>query len=115
MNPLSDDELNSLLEQAKHHGPAPGPGLTVRALHAFEATKVRRTRWRWLAAPVRIPWPVAILAATLLVCIGVMAGHGLRQTAGADQRIAYHRLTFKEFQPVREIRPRVWRSVRSDQ
>ncbi len=35
MSPLNDDELNSLLEQAKGNEPKPRPELAVSALRAY--------------------------------------------------------------------------------
>ncbi len=140
MSPLNDDELNSLLEQAKSDAPEPRPDLAARALRAYQANMVKPRNWRrLLLRPVAIPWPLGIFAAVLLVLIGAVAGRNFRRPSVivqshrvevpvAREHIVYRdcpagqepspriaTLTFKEFQPVRQIRPRVVRSIRDDQ
>jgi hypothetical protein len=140
MSPLNDDELNSLLEQAKSRPPEPRPDLTLRALRAYRENVARPSRWRRLFLwPVPIPLPVGILAAVLLILIGAAGDRAFRRPSVVGQtrpvelpvtreHVVYRNcpagqqesnpsiasLTFKEFQPVREIKPRIVRSIRDD-
>ena len=141
MSPLNDDELNSLLEQAKNKPPEPRPELTLRALRAYQENVARPPHWRRLLLwPVPIPLPVGILAAVLLILIGAAGDRAFKRPSVVGQtrlvevpvtreHVVYRNcpagqqesnpsiaaLTFKEFQPVREIKPRVVRSIRDDQ
>jgi len=140
MSPLNDDELNSLLEQAKSKPPEPRPEMTLRALRAYQENVVRPPLWRrFLLRPVPIPLPVGILAVVLLILIGAAGDRAFRPSVVGQTRlvevpvtrehVVYRNcpagqpesgpsiagLTFKEFQPVREIKPRVVRSIRDDQ
>jgi hypothetical protein len=141
MSPLNDDELRSLLEQAKNKPVEPRPELGIRALRAYQANVVRPPNWRGLLLrPISIPLPLGMLAAVLLVLLGAVGGRSFRRTAIVVQtrsvegpvtreHIVYRdcsagpqesspriaNVTFKEFQPVRQIRPRVVRSIRDAQ
>ena len=141
MSPLNDDELNSLLEQAKKKQVEPRPAAGIRALRAYQANVLRPPKGRGLLLhPVSIPLPLGVLAAILLVLIGAVGGSTFRrpsvvvQTRSVEvpvtrEHIVYRDcsaapqesspriaiLTFKEFQPVRQIRPRVVRSIRDDE
>jgi hypothetical protein len=141
MSPLNDDELNSLLEQAKTKPPEPRPELTLRALRAYRENVARPPHlYRLLLRPVPIPLPVGILAVVLLILIGAAGDRVFRRPSVVGQtrlvevpvvreHVVYRNclasqqeskpsiasLTFKEFQPVREIKPRVVRSIRDDQ
>ena len=141
MSPLNDDELNSLLEQAKSKPQEPRPELMLRALRVYQENVARPRHWRRLLLwPVPIPLPVGILAAVLLILIGAAGGRAFRRPSVVGQtrlvevpvtreHVVYRNcpagqqesnpsiasLTFKEFQPVREIKPRVVRSIRNDQ
>ena len=127
MTPLNDDELSALLEQAKSKLLEPRPGLTARALRNYQSNVARRQNWRWLRArPVTIPLPLGILAAGFLMFIGAAVGYSFRraptvaQTHSVKATVEQERnpqaagLTFMEFQPVSEIRPRTVRSFRND-
>jgi hypothetical protein len=117
MTPLNDDELNALLAQAKRNQPEPREELALRALRTYRANVVRR--------PVSVPWPLGIAAAVFLVFMGALAGYSLRRpSVPVDQSCAagvqlssppVASLSFKEFQPVSQIRPRTVRSIRDDQ
>lgn len=123
MSPLNDDELSSLLEQAKSTSPEPSPELAERTLRAYQANFVRPKSWRgYFLRPLSIPWPLGVLAAVFLVLFGALADHSFRRPStiieshtpeATSQSAAI--LTFKEFQPVSEIRPRVIRGPRDDQ
>jgi len=124
MSPLNDNELNSLLEQAKRKSPEPPPQLAARTLRAYEAKVARSISWRrYFLRRVSVPWPIGALAALLFVLIGALTDHSFRQplTVGggraSDAALTHPTavLTFKEFQPVSEIKPRVIRSIRDDQ
>lgn len=134
MNPLNDDELNSLLEQAKNTPPEPPPELAARALRAYRATGAGPTNWRALfLRPVSIPWPLGLSVALFLVLVGAVGSRSFQSHSAAAQVTREHivyrdcsssqqessspvaSLTFKEFQPVRELRPRVIRSMQGDQ
>jgi hypothetical protein len=145
MSPLNDDELSSLLEQAKNKPPEPTPELAACAMRAYQANVARPPKWRrLLLRPVPIPLPLGILAAVFLVVIGGVGGRSFwrpsvlvqarivevpvtrerivyrdvyRECPGGPQESspAVASLTFKEFQPVRQIRPRVIRSIGHDQ
>ena len=139
MSPLNDDELTSLLQHAKNQPPEPTPELAARALRAYQANVVRPRSWRqFLLRPVPIPLPLGLLAAVLLILIGAVGGRMFRRPSVTMQtvevpvmreHIAYRdcpagqqessppiaRLTFKEFQPVSQIKPRVVRSIRNEQ
>jgi len=118
MTPLNDDELNSLLEQTKGQPAQPSRELQARALAAYHTNIVPRQRWMdHLFQPISIPWPAAVVIATLLVVLGALVGRNVHdrfpglqhQSLDAQEKSTKSRvlLTLKEFQPVSEIRPRV--------
>jgi hypothetical protein len=118
MSALNDDELNSLLEQAKGESPEPSRAMGARTLRAYEAAVVGRISWReYFLRRFSIPWPIGVLAAVLFVLIGALADHGLtRLSTPATNRTNEVRssrpttiLSFKEFRPVSELSPRVIR------
>jgi hypothetical protein len=140
MIPLNDDELSALFQQARSKPPEPSADLSVRALRRYEESKGRPQDWRlfWLR-PVSIPLPLATIAAVLLLLAGVAIGFGYRRPIGTianrdknppmtQERVVYRdcssvqpeskapisNLTFKEFRPMRQITPRVVRSIRDD-
>ena len=146
MSPLNDDELSSVLEQFKSKTPQSGPEVAARALRAYETSVTRRGRWRrFFGYSVAVPLPVGVLAATLLILIGVAAGRSLRHHALVvetrivevpviRERLVYGdcstgpreasphapgppivNFTFKEFQPVSHIKPRIVRSIGNEQ
>jgi hypothetical protein len=141
MNPLNDDELNCLLRQAKEKPPKHSPELSGRVLEAYQRSRARPMTWWWLLLrPMSIPLPVGVLAAILLVLAGTVGGRALRPPSAIVQthivevpvtheRVVYRdclseqqessaqiaSLTLRELQPVREIKPRIVRSIRDDQ
>jgi hypothetical protein len=141
MSPLNDDELNSLLEQAKNKPPVPEVELWIRMLRAYQADLARPLNWRYrLLRPISIPLPLGMLAALLLVLVGAVVGRSFLRPSVVVQtrtvevpvtqdRIVYRdcpagsqessprvaNLTFKEFQPVSQLRPRIVRSVGDEQ
>lgn len=122
MNPLNDDELNALLQQAKGTTPQPSQELAARTQQAYR---------RSVARPTSLRLVFGALAAMLLILIGALGDRLLRapvvrtvevpvvyrecpaEPPGSSPQIAT--LTFKEMRPVRQIRPRVVRSIRDDQ
>jgi hypothetical protein len=118
MSPLNDDELNSLLEQAKRESPEPSRAMAARMVRAYETDIVGRMSWQeYFLRRFSIPWPIGVLAAVLCVLIGALADHGLtRRSMPAINRTSEVRssrptaiLSFKEFRPVSELSPRVIR------
>jgi hypothetical protein len=86
MSPLNDDELNSLLKQAKSKPPEPRPELTLRALRAYQQNVARRPHWRrLLLRPVPLPLPVGILAAVLLILTGAAGDRAFRRPSVVGQ------------------------------
>ena len=140
MSPLSDDELSSLLKEAKNAMPQPAREHTLRALRTYQANLSRSSNWRgMLFRPVSLPLPIGVLAALLLVLIGAVCDRSFRRPAVIvethrvevpvpHEAIVYRdcpvppqrssppvvNLTFKEFQPVTQIRPRVIRSAQNE-
>jgi hypothetical protein len=124
MNPLNDDELNALLQQAKAKLPHPSPELAARTMRAYRGSVARPTALRLV---------FGALAAVLLILIGALGDRLLRapvvRTRTVEVPVVYREcpaeppgsspqiatLTFKEMRPVRQIRPRVVRSIRDDQ
>jgi len=141
MNPLNDDELNALLQQAKAKPPQPSRELAARTLQAYHRGVARPgIVRRLLLRPVSLPLAFGAFAAVLLILIGALGNQALRapfvvvRTRTVDvpvlqERIVYREcpaeppssspliatLTFREMRPVRQIRPRVVRSIRDDQ
>lgn len=142
MNPLNDDELDALIRQAKSHLPQASPGFADRVMRGYQEQAKRSPTlspvWGWLWwRPVPIPAGFGILAALVLVALGAVAGRTLLappvnaqtrrvEVPVVEERIVYREcahpaelplggLTFNELEPVREIHPRVVRSIRDDQ
>jgi hypothetical protein len=139
MNPLNDDELNELLRRAKSEPPQVSATFDARVIESFEqqAGRGRSAVWRRLLSPAGLGPRLQLrnaLAALLLILIGavadrtLLAAHAFREPAKADppvveERVVYKDcpvpsqgpgLTFNELQPVREIKPRVVRSMQDD-
>ncbi|MBV9302739.1 MAG: hypothetical protein JOY62_10705 [Acidobacteriaceae bacterium] len=139
MSPLNDDELNSLLQQAKSKPLEPSSDLTRQAVSAYRQSVASRQNWRALLRPVSIPLPVGLLGAVFLVAIGALGDHSLRRLSNTRDNHTLEARTardyvisrdclapgqessppvaslFKEFQPVRQITPRVVGSIRDGQ
>jgi len=138
MNPLNDDELDALIRHAKSNPPRALPGFAERVMRAYREQAKHSPAWNWLWwKPVRIPAGFGILAALVLVAIGAVTGRTLlappviAQTRRVEvpvvqERVVYREcahpteppsggFTFNELQPVREIHPRIVRSIRDDQ
>ncbi|HLK63098.1 MAG TPA: hypothetical protein VKU19_06640 [Bryobacteraceae bacterium] len=139
MNPLNDDQLNELLRQAKAEPPEVSPAFDARVMRAYQQqTGGQSVSWwrRWwgpVAWAGSLRWR-NVLAGIALVLSGALADHTLLASravpaprdSGSEvlERVVYKDcpapsqgpgLTFNELQPVREIRPRVVRSMDDDQ
>lgn len=137
MNPLNDDELNELLRRAKAGAPHSSSRFKRRVMQAYRAETGQASLWQRLtggldaARPFRLP---NLLAAVVLILVGAVADRTLlaaRIAVGTPktpesivERVVYKDcpapsqgpgLTFNELQPVREIKPRVVRSIEDDQ
>jgi hypothetical protein len=138
MNPLNDDELDEMLRRAKADPPKVSAAFEARVMRGYQNLTGRSSGWnRWLGAmDFRQTFQLRnVLAAILLILIGVvadrtlLAAHPVRQSLKeaepvVEERVVYKDcpvpsqgpgLTFNELQPVREIKPRVVRSIRDDQ
>jgi hypothetical protein len=138
MNPLNDDELDALIGHAKSNLPPASPGFAERVMRGYREQAKQSPAWNWLLwRPVPVPAGFGILAALVLVAAGAVAGRTLlappviAQTRRVEvpvvqERVVYREcahatepqsggFTFNELQPVREIHPRVVRSIRDDQ
>jgi hypothetical protein len=94
MEPLNDDELNELLHQWQAP-PAPAR-VDARVL----------SRWRWLlngTIRVRVP---AGLAAVLILVFSIYLAVSARRTVEKPDRT----VTLSDFQPVKQLQPRIIRS-----
>lgn len=139
MNPLNEDELNELLRRAKVEPPKPSAEFDARMMRGYrhQAGASHSSLWRRL-------WSVAdsgyrfrlrnVLAAIVLILVGaladrtLLAAHAFREPRRVDsaavvEHVVYKDcpapmqgpgLTFNELQPVREIKPRVVRSMQDD-
>lgn len=138
MNPLNDDELDALLRQAK--SPQSSPRLAARVMRGYEEQTHNSPAWSWLLfRPLHIPAAFGVLAALLLLAVGAIVGRTLLaptviaktrpvEVPVIQERVVYREcngptrsneppaggFTFNELQPVREIQPRVVRSIGDD-
>ena len=136
MNPLNDDELNQLLRQAKADPPKASARFEKRVMRGYQAETGQTPAWKrlWGLDASRPFRPQNIVAAVILILTGVvadrtlLAAHSLvvppKVEAPVVERVVYkdcpaptqgQGLTFNELQPVREIKPRVVRSMQDDQ
>ena len=100
MEPLNDQELNNLLREWR--APSAPPSLEEK----FFPRGHRGPWWRWLLrGSIRIPVPVAAAAAAILL-LAVFLSVWNRPPAGGpggEVRLA-------DFQPVKQLQPRIIRS-----
>jgi hypothetical protein len=140
MNPLNDDQLNEMLREAKAEPPKVSPTFTARVMRGYEQQvgAGRSSLWRKLWDPAASGYPLLlrnVLAALVLILIGALADRTLLASRAlvaprsieppvVEERVVYKDcpvpsqgpgLTFNELQPVREIKPRVVRSMQDDQ
>lgn len=99
MEPLNDKELSDLLKEWQAP-PAP-PGLEQRV---FPGTR-RLPWWRWLASgSVRVPVPVCIVAVLILLASVFATTRTSRVPAPVIREVM-----FADFQPVKQLQPRIIR------
>src|SRR5947207_2589490 len=94
MQDLNDDELGTLLRQ--WHVPGAPSGLENRLVAAAGLSRLRRCRQWLLTGTIRLPAPVGIGLAIVLLWLVI---HSLRPAP-----------SFDGFQPVQELKPRLIRS-----
>jgi hypothetical protein len=124
---LNDDELNSLLRQAKVSPPKPSPGFAARAKRAYERQSSRSSVWhRLLFGTIRMPIPIGVIASIILILVGAVFGHKLGQTRTVELPTVQKRaatnvvdrdrpvLNLYGLQPVTELHPRIIRRVHED-
>jgi hypothetical protein len=98
MEPLSDDQLNEALRQWQ----APGAPVSL--------VLPRRRWWQWLfTGSIRVPVPVTAAAMAALLLLTLQA---LRKTAVPPPQPPA--VNFRDFQPVKEIKPTIIRSARNE-
>jgi hypothetical protein len=139
MNPLNDDELNELLRRAKAEPPKVSATFDARVMRSYQqqAGMGRSSLWRRMWNPAdNGHWfgLRTVLAALVLILIGaladrtLLAAHVFREPPKTEppvveERVVYKDcpvpsqgpgLTFNELQPVREIKPRIVRSMQDD-
>lgn len=124
MRPLNDDQLSSLLRQAKANQPKPAPGFVPRVMQAYQRQSGRSTIWRRLVSgTIRIPIPIGAVAAIALILVGVVFGRRsseapttrtpIVQESAATKVVSQDRpeLSLYGLRPVAELRPRILRSM----
>jgi hypothetical protein len=123
---LNDDELNSLLRQAKANPPKPSPGFAARATRAYEKQSSTSVWHRLLFGTIRIPIPIGVLASIVLILVGAVFGRKLGQTRSVEVATVQERaatnvvdrdrpvLNLYGLQPVTELHPRIIRRVHED-
>lgn len=126
MKSLNDDELNSLLRQAKANPPKPSPGFAARATRAYERQSSTSVWHRLLFGTIRIPIPIGVLASIVLILVGAVFGRKLGQTRSVEVAAVQERaatnvvdrdrpvLNLYGLQPVTELHPRIIRRVHED-
>ncbi len=138
MDPLNNDQLNELLRRAKAQPPEVSPAFNARVMRAYEQQSGagHGSLWSRLWSPLDSGYPFRLrnlFAAIGLILLGALADRMLasraprapRETAPpvVEERVVYKDcpvpsqgpgLTFNELQPVREINPRVVRSIEDD-
>jgi hypothetical protein len=95
MEPLNDDELNEFLKQWEAPSAPAGLRLPNEPGHW----------WRWLlTGTIRIPVPAGLLAVVILVLSiywGISAGQAVKPS---------RTVTLADFEPVKQLQPRIIRS-----
>ena len=136
MNPLNDDELNEMLRRAKLEPPKISPTFDARMMRGVSAASGVRVamgmahgawghpfRWRSALGSAALILLGVFADRTLLATRAVMTPRGTDSPV-VEERVVYQNcpvpsqgpgLTFNELQPVREIKPRVVRSMEDDQ
>jgi hypothetical protein len=101
MEPLNDQELNNLLREWK----APPAPLSLE--EKFFPRAHRGPWWRWLLrGSIRIPVPVAVAAAAILLLAVFLSVRNRPPAARPGGEV-----TLADFQPVKQLQPRIIRSA----
>jgi hypothetical protein len=106
MEPLNDRELKELLD--RWEAPGAPASLERRIFDETISHEKGRQRWyRWLlSGSIRVPVPVAAMLLVVLWLAWSLRAPVPRGSGAESAR----ELTFSEFQPVKELKPRVVRS-----
>lgn len=121
MSLLNDRQLNDLLRRAKSNQPKPPPGFAARVMQAYQKQPGRPSIWRRaVSGTIRIPIPAVVFASIALVFIGMVLGSRLgekRVTGLPTNAVRQDRpvLSLYGLEPVRELRPRIFRRVHENQ
>jgi hypothetical protein len=100
MEPLNDDELNDLL--CRWQAPPVPARLDAKVLERESGV----AGWRWLiSGTLRVPVPAGIVAVLILVFSVFWAVSARRAVEKPP-----HTVTFSDFQPVKQLQPRIIRS-----
>ena len=98
MEPLNDEELHALLQ--KWQEPGAPPSLQVKVLGPPRS----EPWWKWLiTGSIRIPAPVGVLTVLLMIGIVLFGVRGKQPPRAREVNLA-------DFQPVKELKPRIIRS-----
>lgn len=107
MEPLNDDQLRELLREWQAP-PAP-PTLEARVFEALSVSRSTRSSqpwWRWLfTGSIRVPVPVGALAVIAFAALIVFSLSARKPAVPVTDSIS-----FSEFHPVKELKPRIIRS-----
>ena len=121
MKSLNDEDLTSLLRQAKATPPKPSPGLVPRVMQAYEAQFGTVPAWRrFFFGSVRVPILVAISASVILLVTGALLGLAISRSQVVTERRSIADildgdqpvLNLYGMQPVPELRLRVIRRAK---
>ena len=100
MEPLNDKELNDLLRQWK------APAAPAALERKFFPKPEGLSWWRWLwSGSIRVPVPVGLAVLAILLA-AMMFGLSRRETAFRPP----DKVTLADFQPVKQLQPRIIRS-----
>ena len=113
MRSLNDDDLNSLLREAKASPPQPSPDLAARATRAYEKQFHGLSIWRRLLfGTVRMRILVIVVASVVLLFAGAALGPRVHQAQSVGVE-AMERdppvLNLDGLQPVTDLRVRIVR------
>ena len=99
MEPLNDNELDDLLSQWRI---PPTPETLGEKL--FPQAN-RLSWWHWLlSGTIRVPVPVGLAGIALLIGLGFTAIHR------HEDQVPHRPMTIADFQPVKQLKPRIIRS-----
>jgi hypothetical protein len=100
MEPLNDEELNEFLRQWK------APDAPASLVERFFPRGEPMVWWRWLwSGSIHVPVPLG-LAVLAILALSAVYGFAHRQPVAEPHRA----VSLADFQPVRQIQPRIIRS-----